>query len=254
MSSFSARPPSHFDRFIPYQGPPTSKRKRVSSSADTRVDPRESPTSATPAFESSSGNRSGSVAPQGSLWTTSQGDLAGEVDGPPGQQWSYDCGIVNRPSDSTDGSQSIWTEVSTFTGGGPICSSLSSARHRAEERLDPMEGGASDGTSLLASTALLTSPLSFRDEVFSDPVEGLSAFDHVDLQPRNSQGSAIETPVDGDTPLPRRACVPSGHGASEAATTHLPDYGDLLGGRDTAYFHQFDLVSTTAGGQHAHQS
>ncbi|KAK0834300.1 hypothetical protein LTS02_018191 [Friedmanniomyces endolithicus] len=232
MSSFSARPPSHFDRFIPYQGPPTSKRKRVSSSADTRVDPRESPTSATPAFESSSGNRSGSVAPQGSLWTTSQGDLA----------------------DSTDGSQSIWTEVSTFTGGGPICSSLSSARHRAEERLDPMEGGASDGTSLLASTALLTSPLSFRDEVFSDPVEGLSAFDHVDLQPRNSQGSAIETPVDGDTPLPRRACVPSGHGASEAATTHLPDYGDLLGGRDTAYFHQFDVVSTTAGGQHAHQS
>lgn len=117
-----------------------------------------------------------------------------------------------------------------------------------------MEGGASDGTSLLASTALLTSPLSFRDEVFSDPVEGLSAFDHVDLQPRNSQGSAIETPVDGDTPLPRRACVPSGHGASEAATTHLPDYGDLLGGRDTAYFHQFDVVSTTAGGQHAHQS
>ncbi|KAK0247040.1 hypothetical protein LTS09_017826 [Friedmanniomyces endolithicus] len=222
MSSFSARPPSHFDRFIPYQGPPTSKRKRVSSSADTRVDPRESPTSATPAFESSSGYRSGSVAPQGSY--------------------------------STDGSQSIWTEVSTFTGGGPICSSLSSARHRAEERLDPMEGGASDGTSLLASTALLTSPLSFRDEVFSDPVEGLSAFDHVDLQPRNSQGSAIETPVDGDTPLPRRACVPSGHGASEAATTHLPDYGDLLGGRDTAYFHQFDLVSTTAGGQHAHQS
>ncbi|KAK0860500.1 hypothetical protein LTR87_017284, partial [Friedmanniomyces endolithicus] len=66
LNSFSVRPPSHFDRFTLHQGPHTSKQKRLSSPADTRVNRGDSPTSAPPSYHSSSGNSSGSVAPRGS--------------------------------------------------------------------------------------------------------------------------------------------------------------------------------------------